>query len=36
MLMVPGCGYVGLKEDVGVTEDGAAYLGAPQTELVLR
>jgi Xaa-Pro aminopeptidase len=35
-LMVPGYGYMGLEEDVLVTETGAVYLGAPQTDLVLR
>jgi Xaa-Pro aminopeptidase len=35
-LIVEGFGYMGIEEDVLVTETGAEYLSDPQVELVLR
>jgi Xaa-Pro aminopeptidase len=34
-LAVSNYGYIGLEEDVVLTNDGAIYLGIPQTEIIL-
>ena len=35
-LALPGFGYIGLEEDVLITEKGAEYLGKPQTSIILK
>ena len=34
-LALPGYGYIGIEEDVLITENGAEFIGDPQTKLIL-
>ena len=33
-IAIPGFGYIGLEEDILVTEEGAIFLGDPQTKII--
>ena len=35
-LAVPGYGYIGIEEDILVTENGMEWLSDPQTSLIVR
>jgi Xaa-Pro aminopeptidase len=35
-IMVPGFGYIGIEENVLVTEDGAEFLSTPQLEIIVK
>ncbi len=35
-LAIPGYGYIGIEEDVLITEHGTEFLGPPQTKLILK
>jgi len=35
-IMIPNYGYCGLEEDILITNDGAIFLGKPQTELMVK
>ncbi len=35
-VMIPGFGYIGIEEDIVVTEEGAEFLSTPQMDLIIK